>query len=208
MPPVTEADQVVFHDPGPDLDARARKWGHTLPDHGLVSLALFAGALAETEKRSRVDGVPDVATRAFSDRRHLLGDRIAHWAVPLLARVEQHDTDRKAARSARIELLDIGDVLRPAPALTAAEGLHVPGEDSYGPVDLDVGLVELASSLWSGASPGEQRLPGDLEPDRFENAATMWGRLAADHEGTGRLWLDLEARCRRTLILLRGTGNA
>lgn len=159
LPASREVDVTGF-DPRPDLDRRARWWGHRFDSDRLPAVLAFGVALAgaEVEAWTSKDGV--VATRAFEDRRFLLSDRLVHWVVPL--------TFVTAAAGLRDELLDLGDRLRPAPLLTGDEGLHPPGEDSYGPLTLTLAV--------------------DLGP------AERWARLRRGHPGTARLWRDLERR--------------
>lgn len=152
---------VTGSDPLEDLARRGRWWSHHFPSDRLGDVFAFGVALAEVEVEAWVSDDPVVATRAFEDRRFLFSDRIVHWLVPLTFVVAGSDHIRS-------DLLDLGDRLRPAPLLTGDEGMHPPGEDSFGP--LAVGLrVELGS------------------PQR-------WSRLQAEHPGTARLWRDLSRR--------------
>jgi hypothetical protein len=197
----SEASVVLFYDPAADLDSRTRRWGYQLPDHTLGSLARFAGALALAEAAARREGVADVALRAYSDRRRLLGDRIVHWAVPWLEEVgHRFPRHRAAALAASALILHVGDQLRPVPDLTGGEGLYPPGEDSYGPIEVDASGDDLTASLWSGLAPVGAVLPGNRA--RYSQAVALWRRLAEEHEGTGRLWLDLASRAERTAGLL------
>ncbi len=188
---VTEADVVRFHDPGADLDRRAATWGHRLAGHHLAELARFAAALAMAEAGAWQADEPHVATRAYEDRRHLLGDRIAHWAVPWLDATGEH-----AARDA---LLELGDRLRPAPRLTGVEGTVPPGEDEYGPLEPDVPLADLLGSVWSGM------VGGAADPAGYEQAAARWEQLAAAHPGTAALWQALARRAAATARRLAAT---
>lgn len=155
---------VTGFDPGEDLDRRGRWWSHRFPSDRLPDVLAFGVALAAAEGDAWSADDPVVATRAFEDRRFLLSDRLIHWVVPLTY------TTRGAA-SIRDGLLSLGDRLRVAPLLTGDEGIHPPGEDSYGPLGTAL-LLELGP------------------PER-------WIRLQASHPGTARLWRDLAVRARR-----------
>lgn len=152
---------VTGYDPSSDLDRRGRWWGYRFPSDLLSDAVAFGVALAAAEVDAWSAEDPVVATRAFEDRRFLFSDRLVHWVVPLTFVTAGAATLRK-------EMLDLGDRLRPAPLLTGDEGLHPPGEDSYGP-------------------PG-MLLAIDLGP------ADRWTRLADAHQGTARLWRDLAVR--------------
>ncbi|MDH4117688.1 MAG: hypothetical protein OEX04_19345 [Acidimicrobiia bacterium] len=145
-----------------DLERRARRWGHRFESAGLGELCLFAAGLAVAEAEAWERDDPTVATRAFEDRRFLASDRIVWWAVPW-ALAHQPEV-------AEI-LLELGERLRLAPALTGSEGLVPPGEDAFGPVDVD-----LFGSLLS---------------------AGPWEELAERWPGTARLWTDLATRSGR-----------
>ena len=162
MPLAREVDVTGF-DPRADLDRRAARWSHHFETVHLPDVLAFGVALADVEIEAwgRDDAV--VATQAYEDRRFLLGDRLVHWAVPA-----SFGSSHPEAATLRSRLLELGDVHRPAPLLTAEEGLHPPGEDSFGP--LDVGLR-------IGLPP-----------------AAVWNDLAAAHPGTARLWRDLAGR--------------
>lgn len=168
----TEYEVVGTFDPGSDLDRRAAEWGHQLAGHDLGAIALFAAALAHTEADAWDDGTFDIATKAYETRRFLLGDRIVHWAVPWLFAEGSGDVAQF--------LLDLGDEMRVAPELPGHEGLHVAGEDSFGP------LVQM-NGLFSGWVELSEP-PKDLE--RF------WNQMATDHPGSAQLWLDLSVRAR------------
>ena len=160
MAEAREVDVTGF-DPSEDLGRRGRWWSHQFPSVRLPDVVAFGVALAETEVAAWSDDDPIVATRAFEDRRFLFSDRLVHWVVPLTFGIEGTD-------SLRSLLLALGDRLRPAPILTGDEGLHLPGEDSYGPRSLEL-EVDLGS------------------PQR-------WSHLADTHPGTARLWRDLALR--------------
>ena len=168
----TERELMLTYDPESDLDRRAGEWGHQFAEHDLGSIALFAGALAQTEANAWDDGTLDIATRAYEARRFLLSDRIIHWAVPwLLASGDADDAEF---------LLDLGDEMRVAPALPGHEGLVAKGEDSYGSLDQTGGIW----SGWVGVSAQPEDLQG------------FWTDLAEQHPGSAQLWLDLAARAR------------
>lgn len=219
-----ELDVVVFYDPADDLERRARRWGHSPSGHGLDDLALFAAGLARAEAEAWRDDRADVAVRAFEERRFLFADRILHWAVPWLGTMGRGYPDvREDAHGCRDGLLRLADVMRPAPRLTGAEGLHPAGQDGFGPVALDVPLSRWLDSLWSGSlvlhatvrsmTPVERSsrsldlaldladLTGDLAHDlatHYEVNATRWYGLAGRHPGSAALWLDLGDRAANT----------
>lgn len=166
----TEYGVVGTYDPAADLDRRADEWGHQLAKHDLGAIALFAAALARTEADAWDNGTFDIATKAYEARRFLLSDRIIHWAVPWLLAGGSGDEAEF--------LLDLGDGMRVAPELPGSEGLQVAGEDSFGPLVQEGGLL----SGWVGLSEP----PGDLEG--------FWNQMAIDHPGSAQLWLDLAAR--------------
>lgn len=156
---------VTGYDPIDDLQRRGRWWSHRFESDRLADVVAFGVALAEVEVRTWREDDPVVATRAFEDRRFLFSDRLVHWVVPFTFIVDGAETVRR-------ELLEMGDRLRPAPLLTGDEGMHPPGEDSFGPLEVDL-RVDLG------------------EPQR-------WAELADSHPGTARLWRDLG---RRALII-------
>lgn len=204
-----EADVVVFHDPGADLDRRAARWGHALPGHGLDDLARFAAGLARAEAEAWRLDQPDVAMRAFEERRFLLADRVLHWAVPWLDTMGRcYPEVRDDADAGRDGLLDLAETMRPAPRLTGPEGVYPTGEDTYGPVRLDVVLNRWLDSLWSGSLllDATRRSMGGDEPSAlptlFEVAAARWRRVAEGHPGSAALWLDLADRAAETAIRL------
>jgi hypothetical protein len=217
VPPV-EAEVVVFFDPAEDLGRRAGSWGHRLPDTTLWSLASFGAGLAMAEARAWERDEPHVATRAYADRRFLLGDRILHWSVPWLdAAGRCYPEYRDTAHRGRELLLRLADRLRPAPDLGATAGLTAPGEDTFGPLTLDVPLGDWVRSLWSGAvvldatvrsligGGGELDLTGPGRADvamLFSVAAARWTNMAAAHPGSARLWRDLAARAESTATRL------
>lgn len=221
--PALEVDVVVFHDPAGELDRRAARWGHTLDGHGLDALARFAAGLANAEAEAWRFDQPDIATRAFEERRFLVADRILHWAVPWLDTMgRRHPPVRVDAGADRDGLLDLAESMRPAPRLTGSEGVYPAGEDAYGPVRVDVPLSRWLASLWSGAllPHGDER-PRDGSRDdalaaHYGAEAMRWHRLAAAHPGSAALWLDLGERAARTSNRLsletgpgrRGSGSA
>lgn len=225
--PPTEAAVVRYYRPDDDLDRRARYWGYEFDNRDLADLCRLGAALARAESEAWERDEPHVATRAYADRRFLLGDRLLHWAVPWLdAAARCHPDERETAEPARLSLLQLGDRLRPTPALTAgAEGLHAPGEDSYGPIDPPASTGDFLLSVWSGrvvmkatleslaGTPlADRRLPAEWLTDAgmlpllhtmYEVAAPRWDRIALEHPGSARLWLDLAARARTTARLLQ-----
>ena len=224
--PPTEAAVVRYHQPDDDLERRARYWGYEFGERDLADLCRLGAALAKAEAEAWERDEPHIATRAYADRRFLLGDRLLHWAVPWLEAAGRcHPPERSTAEPARLVLLELGDRLRPAPVLTdGTEGLFAPGEDSYGPVEPPAPLSDFMLSVWSGRvvmkatldSVGGREQPtrevpaGWLdEPEMcaflrvmYEVAAPRWERVADEHPGSARLWLDLAERARRTASLL------
>jgi hypothetical protein len=207
---------VGFFDPGPDLDRRARQWGHDLAGYQLADLAAFSAGLAAAEADGWERGDHPLATWAYTERRMLLGDRLLHWAVPWLDAMGRcYPQQREVAFDSREVLLGFGDRLRPAPVLTGSEGLAPPGEDSFGPIGVDADLGRFLRSVWSGlvvldatvrSLTGEQDggvLVGGsgLESDLatlYGVAAARWKGIAARHPGSARLWTDLAERAGRT----------
>ena len=194
----TELDIVVFYDPAEDLARRAGEWSHQLPGNDLSSLASFAAGLATAEADGWETGTRDIATRAYEARRFLLADRIVHWAVPWLETVGLgHEIHRKIALADRDILLALADEARVAPLIPGREGIHVDGEDSYGPTSPGANLSDWERSLWSGAivmkSGSRLGLAG-----LFEDAAKRWAKFASDHPGSAQLWLDLSQRAARS----------
>ena len=159
--PVAREWTVTGFDPYEDLNRRGRWWSHRFPSDRLPDVLAFGVALSAAEGGAWRSNDPVVATRAFEDRRFLLSDRLIHWVVPMTF-------VSGGADSIRDGLLALGDRLRVAPLLTGDEGLHPPGEDSFGP---------LASSLHLDLGPADR-----------------WIGLQRAHPGTARLWRDLAAR--------------
>jgi hypothetical protein len=225
--PPTESDVVRYYQPDQDLERRARYWGYEFGDRDLADLCRLGAALANAEAEAWEQDEPHIATRAYADRRFLLGDRLLHWSVPWLdAAARCHPEEREIAEPARLRLLELGDRLRPAPALTAgAEGLFAPGEDSYGPAEPPVSAADYLLSVWSGrvvmkatldslggTSLPDRKVPAEwlTQADRrqllqvmYEVAAPRWQRLALEHPGSARLWLDLADRAAATSRLLQ-----
>ena len=208
--PPAEKSVVLFHDPEADLDKRAKRWGYRLPDHDLSSLATYAAGLAEAEESGWASAQPDVATRAYEDRRFLLSDRIIHWAVPWLDTVGRcYPGHRAEAHADRDMLLALGDEARVAPALPGTEGIHAVGEDSFGPLEVP-DSPEPIRSLWSGALILDATVrslasaTGYVEPSDedlaflFEASSARWKGLGTRHPGSAQLWFDLSARAART----------
>ena len=207
---------VGFFDPGSDLDRRARQWGHQFTGYQLADLAAFSAGLAAAEADGWETGDHPLATRAYTERRLLLGDRLLHWAVPWLDAMGRcYPAHREAAFESRDVLLGVGDRLRPAPVLTGAEGLAPPGEDSFGPTGIDADRDRYLRSVWSGlvvldatvrSLTGEQDtadLVGDAGLERdlatlYNVAAARWRGIAGHHPGSARLWSDLAHRAERT----------
>ena len=198
----TELETVGFFDPADDLDRRAARWSHDLPDHRLGSLAAFAAGLAVAEADAWERDEPHIATRALEDRRFLVGDRIIHWAVPWLDAVaEERPVVRDEMLDHRTVLLEIGDRLRPAPALTEREGTVLDGHDAFGPLEPPgpVGTVRGGLVLLDNGAADCADLAA-----RHEAAAVRWRGLAASHPGTARLWGDLADRADATAERLDG----
>ena len=221
----SEAAVVGFHDPRSDLLERAARWGYELGSGDLPDLARFAAALARAEGRAWIDDEPHIATRALEDRKFLLGDRLAHWAVPYLDAIGRcYPELREHAHADRDTLLDLGERMRPAPALVGREGVTLPGEDSFGPRCQTEATPDFLLSLWSGlvvlratlssmrGEPLEERrlerawieepqFGADLST-LYDVAALRWDNLARSYPGTARLWFDLADRARGTAALL------
>jgi hypothetical protein len=187
----TELATVVYFDPTDDLASRAARWGYDLPNVSLSDLASFAAGLAEAESAAWFEGTPDIATRAYEERRFLVSDRIIHWAVPWLV-------GNDGSKDAEF-LLVLGDEMRVAPQLADNEGMKPAGEDSYGPMSPD-NDDRWRTSLWSGALiPTTEENPVDA----YLTAAERWSRLAQAHPGSAALWLDLARRATTTANQLR-----
>ena len=201
--PPSEHAVVAFFDPNGDLERRTTDWGFAMQRPHLDELARFAASLAEAEREAWEGDVPDLALRAYETRRLLVGDRIAHWAVPWLDAVGRSNQDlRAAAKNDRDTILAIADEMRIAPALSGSEGMVVPGEDTFGPIVADVPLHLFLRSLWSG----DVLLRTSNEPvgaEQYEAAAERWRSLAEGHPGSARLWLDLANRAEHTARSLR-----
>jgi len=224
--PPTEAAVVRYYQPEDDLERRARYWGYEFGERDLADLCRLGAALAKAEAEAWGRDEPHIATRAYADRRFLLGDRLLHWGVPWLEAAGRcHPPERPAAEPARLTLLELGDRLRPAPVLTeGTEGLFAPGEDSYGPKEPPAPLPDFMLSVWSGrvvmkatldslggAQVAERAVPVEWMSDpemltmlrfMYEVAAPRWRRIAEEHPGSARLWLDLAARAGHTAELL------
>jgi hypothetical protein len=220
--PAPMEEACTGFDPWSDLERRAKRWKHQLEDAGLVELARFAAGLAqvETDAWAADDGVS--ATKAFEDRRFLLGDRIIHWAVPWSDVAGRcHHSVRQAAHGIRDHLLTIADDMRVAPILTGDEGLHAPGEDSFGPLDDGLperlGLVgsgtvlfsatinSLTSGIMNNPTPTVEELTPRIRFDlgvHYRAVAARWRRAADEHPGSARLWRDLALRAEHTGVLL------
>lgn len=198
----TEKATVIFYDPSQDIARRAGDWGHELESDDLSSLALFAAGLAVAEEHGWNEGTPDIATRAYEARKFLLGDRIAHWAIPWLDAVGRgYPRYRDPAQLDRDHLLRLADETRIAPALPGSEGILMEGEDSYGPTDPGDRWPEWTGSLWSGAVVLRAN-PSSGRVDLYEQAVKRWARLGAEHAGSAQLWLDLSERAAGTAARL------
>jgi hypothetical protein len=225
VPPAFE-QRVTGFDPTSDLTRRASSWSHRLERGDLAGLARFAAGLAAAEAEGWERDDPVTATRSFADRRFLVSDRIAPWAIPWSDLVGRcHPDLREAGHRARDLLLTVSDDLRVAPWLTGDEGLAPPGEDSYGPrpprlpSDLTVlgcGTVIFAATLTSMGGSGEvtsgERILDEVGQSDlvalFEITSGRWASLAGAHPGSARLWHDLAWRAEYTRKWLadRGTG--
>lgn len=180
---------ITGFDPSADLRRRSQGWSHTLADHSLASLARFGAGLAEAEAGAWERSDPSVATRALSDRRFLLGDRIVHWSVPWLVSFGVAEPASGPEAVAVVErLLALGDRHRPAPALTGPEGMFPPGCDSIGDLPDGLDLTTFANG-WVFADP-----PAEFGPEPFRAAAALWTDLADAHPGTAQLWYDMARR--------------
>lgn len=220
-----ESSVVQLYDPADDLARRARTWNYEIVSGDLSDLARFGAALARAEGEAWATDRGHIATRAHEDRRFLLGDRILHWAVPWLDAVaRQYPNAAEAANTAKSTLLDLGELHRPAPALSGTEGLVVPGFDGFGPLDQDASFETIMLSVWGGTvllngyladllgrPMGERRLPDgwDSLPGvlpaleaTFTAAAGRWDILAVSRPGSAQLWRDLANRARRSAAKL------
>lgn len=204
----SEKAVVIFHDPREDLNRRATRWNHQLPGTDLASIALFAAGLAAAEADSWDRDIGDIATRAYEDRRFLVGDRLIHWAIPWLDTVGRcYSAYEALAHGDRNDLLHLAEEMRVAPALAGQEGLSLEGEDSYGPVEMTPGPQWLRS-LWSGALILDPTAPSTgetLGPDLrliYDSSGMRWSGFATRYEGSARLWLDLADRARRTVAAI------
>lgn len=215
MDPAPREAAVTGFDAVPDLARRAARWRHAFPDTDLAHLAAFAAGLAGAEAEAWESHDGSVATKAFDERRFLLMDRIIHWAVPWADTAGRcHPSTRPMAHRIRDELLHLGERLRPAPILSGSEGLHPPGEDSFGPLAGPPALLALGSGavlfgVTVEAILGEPRGRRLAEPDltraarrdlatHYLNAAARWSTLERTHPGSARLWRDLARRAELT----------
>ncbi|NNC75786.1 MAG: hypothetical protein HKN93_09790, partial [Acidimicrobiia bacterium] len=202
-----EAEVIGFFDPGEDVRERAERWQYPLENGDIGDLARFAAALCMAEASAWRDDEPHIATQAFEQRRFLVGDRMAHWAVPWLDMAGRcYPSSRNPAHGARDAILTIGNHHRPAPVLLdRREGIDLPGHDSFGPVERDRPLEDWLGSLWSGmvilrptleGIMGEPRASRHLEPGElskigrelgilYEVPAARWRRMATRYPGTG-----------------------
>jgi hypothetical protein len=205
-PPV-ERLLIPEADPGEDLIRRSAAWGFPLESGDLSELSRFAGSLAVTESHAWQAGDVSVATRAYSDRRFLIADRVLPWAVPWLRAVaawSPSSADEATETSQR--LLVLGEHHRPAPDLVAGEGMHLPGHDGYGPIVEPRAVRGRLGSLWGGlvqlrVADARKRRPRDLATD-YMAAASDWEDLADGYPGSDGYWRDLAARALRTARVL------
>ena len=213
--PPTEKAVIVYFDPIEDLTSKARRSGHDLADASLPALARFAADLAGDEGLHWSAGEADLATRAYEQRRFLIGDRVAHWAVPWLDAVGRcYPATREKAHADRDFILAVADEMRIEPAVSGRIGLVIEGEDSYGPLEMSDDLDRWFSSLWSGhlilratwaSLRGELPYPSyDELALLYEVAGQRWRGVAGRHPGSAQIWLDLSARADRTVELLQG----
>ena len=219
--PPSEAAVVRLFDPSDDLARRGRAWNYEIKTGTLSDLARFGAALARAEGEAWASDRGHIATRAHEDRRFLLGDRILHWAIPWLDAVSrQYPMSAHTANETKRILLILGDLHRPAPALSGTEGLVVPGFDGFGPLDENTPFETIMLSVWGGAvllngyladlfdqSVGGRRLPENWDSypgvlpalaATFNTAAGRWDELAVARPGSAQLWRDLANRARRT----------
>lgn len=198
--PVPTEEAVTGFDASSDLQRRGDTWAFTFGDVSLGTITRFAAGLAAAEADAWESNDPSVATRALSDRRFLMSDRLLHWAVPWLVMVGSSDPEwAPEAMAAVQELLELGDGHRPAPALTELEGTVPPGHDSFGPI-LDAPDTISALGGWLFVDATNQ-----AAAESYEAAAVLWADLADSHPGSARLWLDLERRARWSSKYFRGT---
>ena len=213
--PPTEKAVVVYFDPAADLTKKAGRSGHDLQDASLPSLARFAAELAGDEGRHWAAGAADLATRAYEQRRFLVGDRVVHWAVPWLDAVGRcYPVTREEAHADRDFILAVADEMRVEPATQSRVGLVIDGEDAFGRLEVTDNLENWLRSLWSGhlildatwASLSHQR--GSPLSDElallYEVAEQRWRGVAGRHPGSAQIWLDLATRACRTNSMLIG----
>ena len=221
----SEASVVALFDPADELTRRAKTWSYQVRGDHLSDLARFSAALARAESDAWLNDRGHIATRAYQDRRFLLGDRILHWAIPWLDAVaRQYPSVNTLATGTKDQLLQLGELHRPAPAVSGTEGLVVPGFDGYGPLDTPAPFEELMLSVWRGSVLlhgylgdlfGEpisgRQLPRawDTVPGArtaieatYRASATRWDELAERYQGTAQLWRDLANRARRSAMVL------
>ena len=228
-------------DIGPIIDGETKKTGSdsnftldSLTGHIKTVAPDMLPLIQEVEKDFSpalvVNRIPEMQTHVLVKNlislcRDLLGDRILPWAVPWLDAVERRHGDRTdEAAEAKMMLLELGDSMRPAPALSGSEGLVVPGYDGYGPLDPDEPSYTFLLSLWSGSLLTKKDLAAarhchvdrrlveptwlnDLDTtaalsNHYDRAALRWESVAVAHAGTAQLWLDLASRARNTARLL------
>lgn len=195
----TEAAVIPEADIAGDIERRAAGWSHRLETSDFSELATFAAALAEAESSAWGTGDGSVATRAYADRRFLLGDRILPWAIPWFDAVGSIRCIDDA-RTARDALLELAERHRPAPAYGVGEGLTLAGHDGYGPTEFG-DVAKRTSSLWGGVAP-LGGIDGGALAALYAGAARSWSALAEDYPGSAQYWIDLAARSQRTAEML------
>ena len=96
-------------------------------------------------------------------------------------------------------LLDLSDDARVAPSLPGREGIRAPGEDSYGPINLEQPLERWLGSLWSGTVLlGDQPESATSLAVLYETESERWTAMATDHPGSAEMWEDLSHRATTT----------
>lgn len=198
-----EALVADLYNPAPDLQRRALSWSHEFRTGELPELLAFGAGLVTAALEATEKKLPDIAARALSDRRFLLGDRILHWAVPWLDAVGPPGEEAMSA------LLDLGDRHRPEPELSGNEGLTAPGEDRFGARTLAplssllCGGVVLESTAAQWGSTRTSLRAGAFPPAAAEwlgERAARWEQFRRDHPGSAALWRDLAERARASSV--------
>ncbi len=220
--PAPREIEVLGIDPAVDLAHRGKKWGFQFETDTLTELVRFAAGLAQAESEAWDDDDAVLATKAFEDRRFLLADRIAAWAIPWADVAGRcHPAVREGCHQVRDALIGAAEAMRIAPLITGDEGIFPPGEDSYGPqppgmpdalclltsgtVIFEATVVSLGASGRSGAEIVASVHHHDLEAF-YANAAARWAGMATANPGSARLWRDLSRRAASTGAWLSQTG--